>query len=94
MFEISNLDDIIYKCIFIEEGENCKQEKKVCTEIKFGGNKEICEAASVSDSNTKKCISKNNNGECEEIIKESNKDNNLSNKLNFLFSIIGLLYFI
>lgn len=88
-------NNIITKCIY-KDGENkCLVEPKVCLEITFGGNNDICGKASVSD-NSKKCVSKGYSGKCEEAVKSENKEkeDNASNKLNYFFSIISLLYFI
>ena len=51
---ISN--NIINKCIYKEDKNQCRTRRKKLFGNKIWGNNAICEGASVSDSNSKKCL--------------------------------------
>ena len=75
------------KCVYDKIQKICKEEEKLCSEIKDGATKEICSSAKVSEAN-KTCVFDNDKNFCSEVTIAKNEASN--NKIKYVIALISV----
>ena len=75
------------KCVYDKIEKKCKEEEKLCSEIKDGATKEICSSAKVSEAN-KTCVFDNKMNSCNEVNIAKNEDSN--SKIKYIIALVSI----
>jgi len=75
------------KCVYDKIQKICKEEEKLCSEIKDVASKEICSSAKVSEAN-KTCVFDNKMNSCNEVNIAKNETNN--SKIKYIIALVSV----